>query len=106
MLVDHFGYTVTQNSNNVLVKAPYERFEMSLRLGYVRHSIQDLAVSLDSFLELKAEALSMYDFAKRYYEEFKESTFRVVDKPLKRVVMQLPNAQPLVDILGNRSVFL
>ena len=106
VLVDHFGYTVTQNGNNVLVKAPYERFEMSLRLGYVKHSIQDVAVSLDSFSELKAEALSMYDFAKRYYEKFKESTFRIVDKPLKRVVMQLPNAQPLVDILGNRSVFL
>jgi hypothetical protein len=41
VLVDHFRYTVTQNDAKVIVKAPDENFDMSLRLGYERHSLQE-----------------------------------------------------------------
>jgi len=52
VLVDHFRYTVTQNDAKVIVKAPDEKFDMSLRLGYERQSMQEISDFFDSWSEL------------------------------------------------------
>ena len=48
VLVDSFGYTVTQNDAKIIIKAPDPKFEMSRCLGYIRQSMQEIANSFDS----------------------------------------------------------
>jgi hypothetical protein len=91
VLVDSFGYTVTQNDAKIIIKAPDPKFEMSRCLGYIRQSMQEIANSFDSLSELSEiteKYPSILEFSKTYYQKFKDSTFKIIDSPLKRIVMQ------------------
>ena len=106
VLVDHFRYTVTQNDAKVIVKAPDEKFDMSLRLGYERQSMQEISDFFDSWSELIEKKYSIWKKSQAYYQKFKDSTFKIIDSPLKRIVMLFSEPQILRDIVGNKSLFL
>jgi hypothetical protein len=108
VLVDSFGYTVTQNDAKIIIKAPDPKFEMSRCLGYIRQSMQESANSFDSLSEL-SEIIENYpsllEFSKRYYQKFKDSTFKIIDSPLKLIVMQF-HPQTLSNFLDTNRLFL
>lgn len=108
VLVDSFGYTVTQNDAKIIIKAPDPKFEMSRCLGYIRQSMQESANSFDSLSELSEiteKYRSILKFSKTYYQNFKDSTFKIIDSPLKRIVMQF-HPQTLSKFLDTNSLFL
>lgn len=107
VLVDSFGYTVTQNDAKIIIKAPDPKFEMSRCLGYIRQLMQESANSFDSLSELSEiteKYPSILEFSKTYYRKFKDSTFKIIDSPLKRIVMQFPT-QTLSNFLDTNSLF-
>lgn len=106
VLVDHFRYTVTQNDAKVIVKAPDENFDMSLRLGYERHSLQEKSDFYDFWPELIKKNPSIWKKSQAYYQKFKESTFKIIDSPLKHIIMLFSEPQIIRDIVGNKSLFL
>ncbi|MEG4498906.1 hypothetical protein QUB05_17385 [Microcoleus sp. F10-C6] len=108
VLVDSFGYTAIQNDAKIILKAPDPKFEMSRCLGYTRQSMQEIANSFDSLSELSEiteKTPSILEFSKAYYQKFKESTFKIIDSPLKRIVMQF-HPQILSKFLDSNSLFL
>ena len=108
VLVDIFGYTVTQNNAKIIIKAPDPKFGMSLCLGYIRQSMQDIANSFESLSELSEiteKYPSISEFSKTYYQKFKDSTFKIIESPLKRIIMQF-NPQTLREFLDTNSLFL
>jgi hypothetical protein len=108
VLVDRFGYTVTQNDAKIIIKAPDPKFEMSRCLGYVRQSMQEIANFFDSLSELseiKEKYPSISEFSQTYYQKFKDYTFQIIDSPLKRIVMQF-HPQTLREFLDTNSLFL
>jgi hypothetical protein len=108
VLVDSFGYTVTQNDAKIIIKAPDPKFEISRCLGYVRQSMQEIAnlfESLSELSEITENYPSISEFSKTYYQNFKDSTFQIIDSPLKRIVMQF-HPQTLREFLDNNSLFL
>ena len=108
VLVDSFGYTVTQNDAKIIIKAPDPKFEMSRCLGYTRQLMQESANPFDSLSELSEiteKYSSILEFSKTYYQKFKDSTFKIIDSPLKRIVMQF-SPQTLSKFLDTNSLFL
>ena len=108
VLVDSFGYTAIQNDAKIILKAPDPKFEMSRCLGYTRQSMQEIANSFDSLSELSEiteKYPSILEFSNAYYQKFKDSTFKIIDSPLKRIVMQFPT-QTLSNFLDTNSLFL
>ncbi|MEG4111139.1 MULTISPECIES: hypothetical protein [unclassified Microcoleus] len=108
VLVDSFGYTAIQNDAKIILKAPDPKFEMSRCLGYTRQSMQEIANSFDSLSELSEiteKSPSILEFSKAYYQKFKDSTFKIIDSPLKRIVMQF-HPQILSKFLDSNSLFV
>ena len=108
VLVDIFGYTVTQNNAKIIIKAPDPKFGMSLCLGYIRQSMQEidnLFESLSELSEITEKYPSISEFSKTYYQKFKDSTFKIIESPLKRIIMQF-NPQTLREFLDTNSLFL
>jgi len=108
VLVDSFGYTVTQIDAKIIIKAPDPKFEMSRCLGYRRQSMQEIANSFDSLSELSQIAEkypSILEFSKTYYQNFKDSIFKIIDSPLKRIVLEI-QYQTLSEFLDTNSLFL
>jgi hypothetical protein len=108
VLVDSFGYTAIQNDAKIILKAPDPKFEMSRCLGYTRQSMQEIANSFDSLSELSETTEkypSILEFSNTYHQKFKDSTFKIIDSPLKRIVMQFPT-QRLSNFLDTNRLFL
>lgn len=108
VLVDSFGYTAIQNDAKIIITAPDPKFEMSRCLGYIRQSMQEIAnlfESLSELSEITENYPSISEFSKTYYQKFKDSTFQIIDSPLKRIVMQF-HPQTLREFLDNNSLFL
>jgi hypothetical protein len=111
VLVDSFGYTVTQNDAKIIIKAPDPKFEMSRCLGYIRQSMEESANSFGSLSELSEiteKYPSILKFSKTYYQKFKDSTFKIIDSPLKRLVLLFHDhtLKTLTDFLDTNSLFL
>lgn len=80
MLVDSFGYTVTQNNAKIIIKAPDPKLGMSLCLGYIRQSMQEIANLFECLSELSETTEkypSLSESSKTYYQKFKDSTLRL-----------------------------
>ncbi|MBD1828248.1 hypothetical protein NDI47_23675 [Microcoleus vaginatus GB1-A2] len=108
MLVDSFGYTVTQNDAKIIIKAPDPKFEMTRCLGYIRQSMQERANSFESLSELSEiteKYPSILEFSKTYYQNFQDSIFKIIDSPLKRIVLEI-QYQTLSEFLDTNSLFL
>jgi hypothetical protein len=99
ILIDHFNYRCIKGDGNLKIVPPYEDFEKSIRIGFIREQLQyynDLAkaetdhaehnlVSFDSLVEeiYKLEHFSLFKFTETYN--------------YPRYVIEIP--EPLYDII-------
>ena len=108
VFVDSFGYRVTQIDAKIIIKAPDPKFEMSRCFGYIRQLMQESANPFDSLSELSEiteKYPSILEFSKTYYQKFKDSIFKIIDSPLKRIVLEIPY-QTLSEFLDTNRLFL
>ena len=105
ILIDFFGYACGHDpfSDIVIISPPSERFQKSLRFGFMQHSMQRIAAH--NYVE-KGEPPSLKKLGEALHTLMvKKELIKLVNEPVPRWRFEFPDLTPLRDLLKNPGYF-
>ena len=103
ILVDCFDYTASKSGKSVTIKASVPIIEKSMRLGYIRSETQTMADRI--ILENQISAQSLQSFCEIFHDKLGDYVFEVKMTPKPRIVLQVPDAPFLREMLSGEALF-
>lgn len=98
ILIDHFDYRCVKYADRLKIEPPFEAFERSIQLGYIRTQIQQL----NDFVEPK-DVLSIEDVVEEISKQKNLVLFRFVETGgYSRYRVEMP--EPLFDVLSEKFI--
>lgn len=104
ILVDRFGYSASKVGSTVSIKAPADRLEMSIRLGYI-HSENQQYADYGNFQDQVRRAPPLSLVCKSMVDKLGDIMFSINDKPIKRIVMQIPEIPKLRELIVGDDLY-
>lgn len=101
--LDSGTYQATIDGGTVLLSPVNERVEKATRLGYIQSDQSALKAVMERTPE---SAVSLATFAEQLHEALKQGgRLRIEDEPFRRLVMNVPDAPQLVEIIKDDRFF-
>lgn len=98
VLIDHFGYYCEKHDKKLIIKPPFEDFEKSIRLGYIKTDLQQINDKIDTH-----DAVSFEEFVDEINKKSPFQFVKLIDTHnYSRYRLEIP--EPFYDLLIERFI--
>jgi hypothetical protein len=105
VLIDSFGYKCDFSRSQAVISSPDNFLEKAIRYGFIHSDIQRANQALTLYKKHESEAASLSLVSDKFYE-IKDKLINLVEKPVPRLVLSLPDIPELFKKLTEESLFL
>lgn len=104
ILLDCFPYQAEKVPGGILISATEDRFEQSVRLGYIQTDMQQRVRHMAE--QRDADVIqSLRDHAKEFYSHLSNYLIRRTREPLDRYVLKIPLAPFFTDVINDPRLY-